>query len=91
MATTVPILRIDEERVVQAIEDAREMLDGAADEIVLDFSSVARLDSSALKAMRVLSGTADSKAVRVVLRSVNVEIYKVLKLVKLTKSFSFMT
>jgi anti-anti-sigma regulatory factor len=91
MAKTVPVLKVDEERTLEAIQDACEKLDGAAGEIVLDFSSVGRLDPSALKAMRVFAVTADSKAVRVVLHRVNVEIYKVLKLVTLTERFSFTT
>ena len=60
-------------------------------EVVLDFSSVRRIDPSALRAMEKLAGIADDKAVKVVLRGVNVDIYKVLKLVKLTPRFSFLT
>jgi len=57
----------------------------------LDFASVRRLDPGAVKAMEKLAGIADDKTVRVVLRGVNVEIYKVLKLVKLARRFSFVT
>ena len=38
-----------------------------------------------------LASIADDKAVKLVLRGVNVDIYKVLKLVKLTSRFSFLT
>jgi anti-anti-sigma regulatory factor len=58
--------------------------------VVLDFSSVRRIDPNALRAMEKLAGLADGKAVKVVLRGVNVDIYKVLKLVKLTSRFSFL-
>jgi hypothetical protein len=36
-----------------------------------------------------LAGAADEKAVKVALRGVHVDVYKVLKLVKLTPRFSF--
>ena len=39
---------------------------------------------------KTLAGIADDKAVKVVLRGVNVDIYKVLKLMKLASRFSFL-
>lgn len=84
-------LKIDGERVVDTLQGASEKLDTADGELVLDFSSVLRIDPSALRAMEKLAGMADNKAVKVVLRGVNVDIYKVLKLVKLTRRFSFLT
>ncbi len=73
------------------LQTARETLDSAQGDVVLDFSSVRRIDPSGLRAMEKLAGIADDKAVKVVLRGVNVDIYKVLKLVKLTSRFSFLT
>ena len=58
-------------------------------DVVLDFSAVRRIDPNALRAMEKLAGFADGKAVKVVLRGLNVEIYKVLKLMRLTSRFSF--
>ena len=84
-------LEIDGEHLVQALQDAGEKLNSADGEVVLDFSSVRRIEPSALRAMEKLAGTADDKAVKVVLRGVNVDVYKVLKLVKLTPRFSFLT
>jgi len=81
---------IDGERVLQGLQAARETLDSAQRDVVLDFSSVRRIDPNALLAMEKLAGLADGKAVKVVLRGVNVDIYKVLKLVKLTSRFSFL-
>jgi hypothetical protein len=49
-----------------------------------------RIDPRALVAMEELARVADEKAVRIGLRGVNVEIYKVLKLVKLVPRFSFL-
>ena len=83
-------LKIDGQRVVGALQEALEKLNGAGGELVLDFSSVHRIDPSALRAMEELAGIADHKAVKVMLRGVNVDIYKVLKLVKLAPRFSFL-
>ena len=90
--TTFPVwLKADDEPLVQALQEAGEKLESAEGDVFLDFSSVHRIDPSALKAMERLAGIADDRAVKVVLRGVNIDIYKVLKLVKLTSRFSFLT
>jgi len=89
MATIAVFLNIDEERIVPALQEAGGNLDCAQGEAVLDFSSVRRIDSSGLRALEEFARIADEKAVKVVLRGVNVDVYKVLKLVKLTQRFSF--
>jgi anti-anti-sigma factor len=87
--TEIPVwLNIDREHMVEALQAAAEKLDGSA-EVVLDFSSVRRIDPSALKAMVELAANADRKSVKVVLRGVNVDVYKVLKLARLAPRFSF--
>jgi len=91
MAMIAVWLKIDEERVVQALQEAGEKLDSVEGEVVLDFSSVRRIDPSALRAMEEFAGIADDKGVKVVLRGVNVGVYKVLKLVKLASRFSFVS
>ena len=91
MATIAVWLKIDEENVVQALQEAGEKLDSVEGEVALDFSSVRRIDPSALRALEEFAGVADSKGVKVVLRGVNVGVYKVLKLVKLTSRFSFVS
>jgi len=57
--------------------------------VVLDFSSVRRVDEGALQAIEGLARVAAQKAVRVVLCGVDVHVYKVLKLARLTWRFSF--
>jgi anti-anti-sigma regulatory factor len=89
MATIALFLNIDRERVASSVKEAVEKLDSAEGEAVLDFSSVLRIDSTAMRALEGLAHRADEKAIKVVLRSVNVDVYKVLKLVKLTRRFSF--
>jgi anti-anti-sigma regulatory factor len=91
MAMIALMLKIDEEHVADAVQGACEKVDGAEGEVVLDFSSVRRIDSRALTAMEKLAAAAEGKGVKVLLRGVNVDIYKVLKLVKLTSRFSFLT
>ena len=90
MAVIAVFLSIDEERVVPALQEAGGSLDSMQGEAVLDFSSVRRIDSSGLRALEEFACIADDKAVKVVLRGINVDIYKVLKLVKLTRRFSFL-
>ena len=91
MATIAVWLKVDEERIVHALEEAAEKLDSVEGEVALDFSSVRRINPSALGAMAEFAGAASDKGIKVVLRGVNVEIYKVLKLVKLASRFSFVS
>ena len=90
MAMIAVFLNIDEDRVVLALREAGGSLDSTQGEAVLDFSSVRRIDSGALQALEEFARIAEEKAVKVALRGVNVDVYKVLKLVKLTQRFSFM-
>ncbi len=85
------LLKVDGENVTEVLQEARGKLDGAEGEVVLDFSSVHRIDASALRAMEELAQAADQKSVKVVLRSVPVDVYKVLKLARLSSRFSFLT
>jgi anti-anti-sigma regulatory factor len=91
MAMIAVWLKIDEERVVRALCEAGEKLDRVEDEVVLDFSSVRRIDPSALRAIEEFAGTADDKGLKVVLCGVNVDVYKVLKLMRLAPRFSFVS
>jgi anti-anti-sigma regulatory factor len=82
-------LKIDEQRAVQALQGAGDRLDRADGEVVMDFSAVRRIDSNLLQAMEEFANQADDKAVKVSLQGVNVDVYKVLKLVKLAQRFTF--
>jgi len=48
-----------------------------------------RMDAGAINALDDLAVAAGQKGVKVVLHAVNVDVYKVLKLVKLTSRLSF--
>ena len=83
------VLKLDETELASTLKEAAEKLNGAVGEAVLDFSAVRRLDTSMLRAMEEFACVGEAKAVKMVLRGVNVEVYKVLKLMKLTQRFSF--
>jgi len=82
--------KIDGESVAHGLQEAGEKLGRTEGEVVLDFSSVRRIDPSAVREMEKLAGVADDKAIKIGLRGVNVDIYKVLKLVRLAPRFSFL-
>jgi anti-anti-sigma regulatory factor len=81
-------LKVDGEHVGYTLQEALAKLDGAQGDLVLDFSSVHRIDPSALRAMENLANTVNGEA-KVALHGVNIDVYKVLKLMKLTPRFSF--
>jgi anti-anti-sigma regulatory factor len=83
--------KIDGERVVTSLDETREKLDGTDGEMILDFSSVWRIDASALRAMEELAAGAEGKGVKLVLRGASTDVYRVLKLMKLAQRFSFLT
>jgi anti-anti-sigma regulatory factor len=92
MTTNAQWIKVDSEHVVHTLQqDAVEKVNAAEGEVVLDFSGVPRIDSSVVRALEELAGLADDRSVKVVLRAVNMDIYKVLKLLKLTQRFSFQT
>ena len=73
------------------IQEAIEKVNRGESEVVLDFSSVLRVDADVVGAMEELAGLAEGKPVKVVLRAVNTDIYRVLKQLKLTHGFTFVT
>ncbi len=91
MATNAVLFEISADQVAQSLLAAVEKLNAAGGELLLDFSAVRRLDAAALQALDNLADRADAKRVKVLLRSVSVEVYRVLKLVKLAPHFGFVT
>jgi len=70
--------------------EAAEKIRIATGEVILDLCSVPRLDARAVAALEQLAELAGSRRVSVVLRGVNGDVYKVLKLLKLAGRFSFL-
>jgi len=92
MATLAVMFKIDGQGVVQALQQAGEKLGTTGNgHVVFDFSAVRRIDPAGLAAMEELAGRADGQGVKVALRGVHIEVYKVLKLAKLTPRFLFLS
>ena len=83
-------LKIDPERLHDSLEEAAAKLDPSEPEVVLDFSQVRRIDTAALQALTALADKAGQQSAHVVLCGVNVDVYKVLKLMKLAPRLSFL-
>ena len=80
--------KIDPKDVAQSLADAREKLDDRAEnEMVLDFCDVERVDPAGLRGLEDLADVAAEKSAKVALRGVNVGVYKVLKLARLSGRF----
>jgi len=89
MGTTPVVVNINEQRLVLALEQAAKQLDDGASDITVDFTSVRRMDASHVRRMEDLAHS--EKGVKIVLRGVNVDVYKALKLLKLTNHFLFVS
>ena len=89
MATNMPKTDGEREYLAHALERVLEDLNGAGRELVIDFSPVRRIDAGAIAALQSLAGLAESKGVKIALRGVAVEVYKVLKLAKAVPRFTF--
>jgi len=89
MAKKAAFFKVDGEHIVQDLQAAGEKLLRAGTEVVLDFSSVRRVDPGALRGLEKLAVIAGEKAVKVELQDVNVSVYKVLKLARLAPRFTF--
>jgi anti-anti-sigma regulatory factor len=93
---TVPISKIaeihkiDGRHIAESLRAVRTKLDGTEVEAVLDFTSVLRIDPAGLREMEDLAAM-EVTAEKICLLHVNVEIYKVLKLAKLSARFNFRT
>jgi len=84
-------IKVDEGSIADVLRDALQKMDGARGELLLNLSSVRRLDAGAVREMEKFVTLADERDIKVTLRGVNIDVYKVLKLVDLTPRFSFLT
>lgn len=88
MNHVIEVVSIDGRRVENSLRDAALQLDRNS-EIVLDFSSVRRIAPRALEDLQTLADLAREKAITIVLRGINIDLYRTLKLLDLTRHFSF--
>ena len=91
MTTNAMWIQVDSEHTEALRDEAIERLTRAEGDVVLDFSSVKRLDVDSVRLLEELAGLADEKSVKLVLRAVNMDIYRVLKLLKLAERFTVLT
>lgn len=89
MPVTNVWLRVDGSKPGESLRQALEHLNEAAPEATVDFSAVARMDSSALKALESLAAAAEANGIDIVLRNVNISVYKALTVMKIAARFSF--
>lgn len=82
-------LVIQSEQVAEQLTVVREKLGSAGPEVLLDFFFVQTLEPSGIRALEELDAAAEVLKTRIVLRGINVELYKVLKLAQLTDKFLF--
>jgi anti-anti-sigma regulatory factor len=88
METNTLCLKIDANNVMADLLQAEECLE-QRQELALDFSGVSRIDSAGVEALQSFAHTAEDRKTKVALRGVNVNVYKTLKLARLTSRFSF--
>lgn len=87
---TIAVLRkVDNGSVASILREVEKSLKRAQGELVIDLSSVARLDGVALSSLAEFADKAEAASVKVTLRGVNVDVFKVLVLMKLNSRFSF--
>jgi anti-anti-sigma regulatory factor len=89
MEIVATLSKLDEVSPLQLLQEAENKLASAEGEVTVDFSAVRRIDAGVIQAIEQLAKHADDKAVKVAFRGVDVNVYKVLKLVKLAGRFSF--
>jgi anti-anti-sigma regulatory factor len=83
------LAKIEAESAIEALREIGDQLANADGEVALDLSPVRRIDAAMIRALETLADRADAKAIKIALHGVNVDVYRVLKLVKLTPRFSF--
>ncbi|HTS63911.1 MAG TPA: STAS domain-containing protein [Candidatus Acidoferrales bacterium] len=72
---------------VAALREALGRVGSADGEMVLDFSGVRRIEPAALVLLEELAARAGERHVRLALEEVDVNVYQVLKLLKLSPRF----
>ncbi len=92
MTTKSVCLRLTPESLLQCLEtEARALLQTAESELALDLSAIPRIDVRAANALEELAGLASQKTIRIMLRNVNIDVYKSMTLLGLVRRFTFMS
>lgn len=89
MATIAEKFRIDSAGIASLLQQATEELQRKKQDVQVEFASVRRIDPHSLCTLEQLAEDAEKKKVTVTLHSVNVDVYKVIKLAQLAPRFLF--
>jgi anti-anti-sigma regulatory factor len=89
MTMIAVFLKIDEQSLVASLEKLAEQMDVDKLELALDFSAVHRVDSRGSRAIAEFARKTEENNIKVVLRGINIDLYKTMKLMRLTRHFSF--
>jgi anti-anti-sigma regulatory factor len=89
MPTIAVLIKVEEGRIAAALHEWVMRMDSVGGGIVVDFSSVSRIDPSGLRAIDEFAKLADANGVKVSVRGMNVDVYRVLKLADLAQRWSF--
>ena len=83
-------LKMDPQRLPELLRgEALERVSRGQPEVILDFSGVVRIDTCAIQALEDLARLAEDSNVRLQLYGARIEVYRVLKLLKLSEKLSF--
>ena len=83
MGTVAMLVNLEDGTLAAALEEVSGRLENGGRHLVLDFSSVERLSTAEVHAIDEFTRTADEKGVKVIIRGLDVELYRALKLAKL--------
>jgi anti-anti-sigma regulatory factor len=91
MKSQSTLIRVDGRSAAHSLAEARSALpEDSGAEVVLDMSSVKRVDPAAVNALTELADEAGQRELDVTLRGVVVDVYRVLKLTGLAARFRFL-
>ena len=88
MVMNAVLLNIEGEGLASSLQEWGDNLTGVEGDVVLDLSSVRRVDPADLTALTAFADQAAAKSVKVELRGVGIDVYRVLKLARVAKRFS---
>ena len=92
MTANTTLYRVDPADVARSLNEARPALDQLDEgELLLDFSTVRRIDPAGVRALGELAAAVAGREVRLTARAVAVDVYKVFKLSGLAERLSFMS
>ena len=88
MANIAILVSLEDGALAAELEQAIAMLENGEREVVLDFSSVHRLSAGEVRAIDEFTRTAEDKGVKVRVRGLGVDLYRALKLARLSSRLS---